>query len=257
MTKRILQIILLISVIVFITSYFFKDQLPEKDEIDQRLFQEPRQEGTNKESFEKEAEGVVYTIKPLANYELHGLVVTYHDSNSWWDYYHKEWSDYINKKDVCVIWNKNIDTEVYNQMKFESGSWTCYFEGKYGANEDLKSKFSYSHLSNNHLLADNDEISNKIMEAKTGDQIYFKGYLAEYSHNNGQFMRGTSITRSDKGNRACETVYVTDFEIIRSQNDIWREIYKYSKYSIIGSLVLLILNLFRSPLRRKRRKKKK
>ena len=256
MLKRILQIILLISAILLIASYFLKDQLPEKGEIDEKLFQEPKQEHTDKEPFEKKADGITYNIKPITTYELYGLVVTYHHSNNWWDYYHKEWNDFINLKDVCVIWGKNIDSEIYQQMKFESGSWTCYFEGKTGASSDLRDKFSYSHLSNNHLLADNKEISDKIMEAEIGDQIHFKGYLVEYSHSDEQFKRGTSTIRTDTGNNACETVYVTDFEIIKKKEDIYREIYKYSKYPLIGSIVLLIIRIFTSPLSRKKDKKK-
>ena len=257
MLKRILQIILLLSTITLITSYFLKDQLPEKGEMDESLYQEPIQEHTDKEPFEKKADGITYNIKPITSYELYGLVVTYNHSNKWWDYYHIEWNDFINLKDVCVIWGKNIDTEVYKQMKFESGSWTCYMEGKSGTGSDLKDKFSYSHLSNNHLLADSEEISNKIMEAEIGDQIYFKGYLVEYSHSDEQFKRGTSTLRTDTGNNACETVYVTDFEIIKKKHDIYREIFKYAKYPLIGSVVLYILNLFRSPLSRKKNGKKK
>lgn len=257
MIKRILQIILILSATALIISYFLKDQLPDKSEIDERLYQEPMQEATDKEPFKKEVGGIRYNIKPITSYELYGLVVTYHNANKWWDYYHKEWDDFINLKDICVIWGNNIDKEVYKQMKFESGSWTCYFEGKYGADVDLGNKFTYSHLSNNHLLDDNEEVAKKIEEAEIGDQIYFKGYLVEYSHGDGQFKRGTSTTRLDSGNNACETVYVTDFEIIKKNEDIWREVFKYAKYPLIGSLVLLILNMFRSPLSKKKNGKKR
>ena len=59
---------------------------------------------------------------------------------------------------------------------------------------------------------------------RVGDQIRFRGYLAEYEHNhNGQpFHRGTSIVRTDTGNSACETVYVQDVEITRRGNGPWR-----------------------------------
>jgi hypothetical protein len=256
MFKRILQIILLLSVATLITSYFLKDKLPKKSEIDERLYQEPKQEHTDKESFEKEAGGITYTIKPITSYELYGLVATYHHSSNWWDYYHQEWNDLINLKDICVLWGKNIDNEVYKQLKFKSGSFTCYAKGKYGAGEEIGSKFSFSHISNNHLLADNKEISDRIMSAEIGDQVHFKGYLVEYSHSDGQFKRSTSTIRKDTGSNACETVYVADFEIIKKNNDIWREIYKYSKYPLIACLILLIINLFRSPLSRRKDKAK-
>jgi len=56
------------------------------------------------------------------------------------------------------------------------------------------------------------------METSVGDQIYFKGYLAEYAHSNRTFTRGTSTSRTDTGNGACETVYVEDYQILRQAN---------------------------------------
>jgi len=256
MFKRILQIIFILSAIALIASYFMKDKLPEKSEIDERLFQEPIQEHTDKEPFEKKVGDITYNIKPITSYELYGLVVTYHNANKWWDYYHKVWNDFINLKDVCVIWGSNIDTEVYKQMKFKSGSWTCYMESKSGAGQEVQSKFSFSHLSNNHLLADNEEIAREIMSTEIGDQIHLKGYLVEYSSNDGQFQRKTSTFREDTGNNACEVVYLTDFEIIKKKEDIYREIYKYSKYPLIGSIIIFVIYLFWSPLSRKKDKKK-
>lgn len=257
MIKRTLQIILLISVVLLVASYFLKDQLPEKSEIDEKLYQEPKQEETDVMPFEKKVDGITYTIKPLYSYELYGLVVSYHHSSNWWDYYHKEWNDFINLKDICVVWGDNIDSEVYKHMKFKSGSWTCYAEFKYGTDQGIWSKFANNKLSNNHLLSSNGEASKKIIEAETGDQIHFRGYLAEYSHSDEQFKRSSSISRDDRGNHSCETVYVTDFEIVNKKEDIYREIFNYSKYPLIGSLILLILNMFRSPLSRKKNGKNK
>jgi hypothetical protein len=58
---------------------------------------------------------------------------------------------------------------------------------------------------------------------RVGDQVHFRGYLAEYSHHHGfAFFRGTSTTRLDTGNGACETVFATDAEILRTGNRGWR-----------------------------------
>ena len=56
----------------------------------------------------------------------------------------------------------------------------------------------------------------KIASIKIGDSIHVRGYLASYSHNQGfAFQRGTSATRSDTGNGACETIYLEDIDIIQ------------------------------------------
>ncbi len=77
------------------------------------------------------------------------------------------------------------------------------------------------------LLATDEFVAKDIMEATVGDQIYFKGYLSHYSHNQG-FKRGTSIVRTDRGNGACETVFITDFQILKEANIVWRGLHAFS-----------------------------
>jgi len=245
--KKIIKVLLLISIILFVYSYFRKDNLPGKGDILDQLYQEPIQTETDAAPFTKEKGGIVYNITPIYNYELYGLVVSYHHSKSWFDYYHEKWKDFINIKDVCVIWGNNIETEVYKEMKFNSGSWTCYFKFKSGTSQEVWSKFKNDSGSNNHLLSDIEEVNEMIMNVEEGDQVYLKGYLVEYSSNEG-FRRGTSVTRTDTGNGACETIYVTDLQIIKKANPLWHSIYSFSKYSIIACFVILLL-LFFKPIR--------
>jgi len=89
------------------------------------------------------------------------------------------------------------------------------------------------------------------MEARTGDQVHFKGYLAEYKLEDGSFERGTSVSRDDQGNGACETVFVTDFEILQSANDWWWLTYYYVRFILISCLVLLFILFFRNPFKKK------
>ena len=93
-------------------------------------------------------------------------------------------------------------------------------------------------LSNNHLLSDDAKVDKTIKEVTLGDQILMRGYLAEYSHSNNSFKRGTSITRDDTGAYACETVFVADFKILKKSNQIWRKIYNWTKYIAIVALFL-------------------
>ena len=150
----------------------------------------------------------------------------------------------MNIKDVCVVWGENIKSGVYQKMKFTSGSWTCYF--KSDTREEWV-KFRDDNLSNNHLLADNEIIEKVILSAKKGDQIHLKGFLASYSKKDGTFTRGTSISRTDKGNHACETIFLTDFQILKSANPGWRLASALSKYLIIICLFLSIASMFRRP----------
>jgi len=242
--KNTVKIILLIGIIIFIYSYFQKDKLPQKEEILPGLYQEPIQAETENLPFKLERNDIVYDIVPLFNYELYGLVVSEHNSKSWFDYYHERWKDFINLKDICVIWGDNIKTGAYQELKFHNGSFTCYIDFKSGVDKNTVSqKFKNDALSNNHLLSGNDIINQKIIKAKKGDQVYLRGYLVQYSHD--EFKRGSSVNRTDTGNGACETIYLTDFEIIKEANVFWRLAYSYSKYLIIISIILLLIIFFK------------
>jgi hypothetical protein len=82
--------------------------------------------------------------------------------------------------------------------------------------------FSGRHLSNNHILCADEDLSRLILKVRPGDQVHFKGYLVNYSQPANQFSRGTSTVRDDTGNGACETVFVTDFSILKRATPVWR-----------------------------------
>ena len=167
--RKIIKIILVIAILLFLVSFFQKNRLPDKGEIAEQLYQEPIQTTIDISEFKANKGGIVYTIKPLYNYELYGLIISQHYSKGWFDYYHKEWDDFLNIKDLCVIWGDNIKSEIYKKMKFKSGSYTCYSEFRARTNSSDWSQFNHSCLSNNHLLSDNKKIDKIIMKAEKGD----------------------------------------------------------------------------------------
>lgn len=242
--KKTIKIILLIGVIIFAISIFQKDKLPEKNDIVSLLYQEPIQAKTDAGPFNAKRGGVEYTISPLYEYELFGLVASYHHSSDWFDYYHKKWNDFINEKDICVIWGENLKSDVYKKIKYKNGSWTCYWQTKQGVTREEWLKFNNDQISNNHLLTSNERISQALAKIEKGDQIYIKGYLARYTQDESSFERGTSISRTDTGTGSCETIYVTQVQILKKSNLYWRTAHTFSKYIIFSSIILLIIVFF-------------
>ncbi|MBI5873690.1 MAG: hypothetical protein HZB36_06065 [Candidatus Omnitrophica bacterium] len=232
---KVLKNIFFASIIVCGIAFFQKDTFPPPSEILSQLFREPLQTETIAKPFSIKKGGITYQITPLYNYELYGMVVSYHLASSWWDYYHGEWKDALNSKDLGVVWGDNIKSGVYQDMRFKSGSWTLYWNAKSGK-DYAWSKFKNEAISNNHLLSSDAKVSRAIMGAQLGDQIYMKGYLANYSHSNGAFNRGTSTCRTDTGN-SCETVFVTDFKVLKKANVFWRILFRLSKYIVFISLI--------------------
>jgi len=237
--KNIATIVLLTGIVLLLVALFQKDRLPDADDILPEVYQMPRQTQTSALAFKTEVGKKVYTITPLYDYELYGLVVSYYDSTGWWDITHKFlWKDFINIKDICILFGFNVRTDAYKDMRFKSGTWTCYVKLP---TERAQVQFHDICLSNNHLLSDSKTLAKEIMRAKRGDQVYLKGYLSAYSHSGGSFFRGSSTTRTDKGDGACETIYLTDFRIIKKSNVIWRILFSLSVFLVAGSIFMLVL----------------
>ena len=239
--RRFGKYILLVFLVLGLASFFLKGRLPDPSHIARELYQDPIQQDTDKAAFSTMKDGVAYLIEPLYRYELWGMVVSYHNSSSWLDYAHKSWSDFLNVRDLCVIWGGNVATDGYLDFDYKSGDWTCFYRTDSNA---AWQAFSEDRLSNNHLLADDREINKAIMSAHVGDQIHFKGYLSRYSHAGG-FRRGSSTTRTDRGNGACETVYVESFEVLKRANAFWHGLYRVSKYGFFLTLALCLLLFFK------------
>jgi hypothetical protein len=236
--RRLAGVILIVSVVAFAASLFMRNRLPDRSLILEPLLQSPVQskEGVP-EPFDVSRKGFTYTVTPLFGYELWGLVVSYHHAASFIDIAHKEWNDYLNVKDVCVIWGKNVETGVYERMSFRNRDFTCYYRYP---DREAAALFSENCLSNNHLLPADPLVADAVLRARPGDQVHFKGWLVSYGHQGASYARRSSTSRYDRGNGACEVVYVTEFEILREANASWRTLHRLSLVLIGLSLVALI-----------------
>ena len=177
-------------------------------------------------------------MTPVLGYDIRGLVVSEHDSRAFTDMAHERWKDNLNVKDVCLVWGRNVTTGVIKKMKFRNRDFTCYYSYPDAATGAL---FTENGLSNNHLLAGDDNMARKVRSVRRGDQIRVRGWLASYERPGTPFRRGTSTTREDRGNGACETVYVTEFEVLRRGNPGWRRLFGLSAAGAAASVLALFL----------------
>lgn len=236
--RRPAKFALVASAMIFVAAFFLKDRLPGREAILPELLREPVQAKDElPEPFEVTRKGVTYTVEPLFNYELYGMLVSYHHANSLVDVSHEAWKDYINIKDVCVLWGKNLENAIYERMKFRNRDFTCFYSYP---DEETGRVFNENCLSNNHLLPADPLVAAAVMRARKGDQVRFKGWLVSYGIKESPYRRTTSTTRRDRGNGACETVFVNEFEVLRPANPAWRVLYKLSLAVIGLSLAVLI-----------------
>jgi hypothetical protein len=236
MTRRLVQLLLASGLILLAVATWQKEALPPKQVMSSDLLNEPEQVQVKQAAFDTTVNGVTYTVQPLYTYDIRGLVVSMHDAKTWWDYLHREWNDHLNVMDLCVVWGNNLRSDNYKEIDYSSGQFICYFNPK---SIEAFQAFDQAALSNNHLLTDKPEIARAIRKVRIGDQVRFRGYLAEYSHNhNGQpFKRGTSIVRTDTGNGACETIYIEDFEILKPGGGPWRKLVWLAAFMLVAGVI--------------------
>ena len=229
-----LRLLTLALALLWAVAWWKKDAYPPWDAIHPALRQDPRQEESLLPAFTVEQGGVRYALSPKAEYELYGLVVSSHDTDAWWDFYHEHWGDYLNVKDLCVVWGPNLQPEILQAVSFSNTSFTCQARWRQPV------PFSSAHFSNNHLLTDNPAIQRALRRAARGDQLRIAGQLVEYS-SGPDFARGTSLTRTDDGMGACETIFVTELDVLAEATPLWRTLYALGRTGTLLSLALLTL----------------
>ena len=215
-----------------------KDSLPSAREIDHRLFAQPIQSETDAEKFLVKVGDRPFHVTPRYRYEITGLVVSRHHSDSLMDFYHRQTGDYFNVCDLALTWGLNTKTGIYEKGKFRSSDFTAWVD--YEDSLDWYS-FRMNEFSNNHLITEDPDLRATLKSVGVGDQIRISGLLAEY-FSPPDYQRGTSTSRDDTGGGACETIYVKNVEILKKANTGWRMMESVGMVMTLTLVVLLVLS---------------
>jgi hypothetical protein len=233
-SKTSVKLLLLAGLLCIAVGTFTRNRLPSGADIADEALLEPIQTNRTAPIFKTTVNKVEYSVAPQADYELRGVVVSKHDSSSFWDVLHSDWNDHLNVADLCIVWGGNLKSDIYRKLSYHNGQFTC----NYGGSGEAFSSFNEDEISNNHVLTDDPRLAKKIRQLAIGDQVLVRGKLAKYSHRTGgQFDRGTSMVRNDRGNGACETIFIDDVQVIKSAAK-WP-----SQLRMLGYLVTLIASL--------------
>ena len=232
------NILIAASSLWLIVSFWNRNEIPQGIQFKPQIEAEPLQQKTKTAPFSVAFEGVEYRLEPEYDYDLYGMIVSYrhHDGNS---RMHARSNDHINMLDVCVVWGSNATGEYLRELDYWNGIFTCNVKTR---DNDAWAAFDMNKLSNNHLLSDDEYIRDQVMDVQVGDQIRVRGWLTSYGSEGGG-KRGTSTTRTDTGDGACETIYVDRFEIVEPAFSYWRT----SMYTSLFILILGLLLHFRRP----------
>jgi len=236
---KISSFVIATSFVWLLVSFWNRNDLPKNIDYVPEILNEPLQTGTRKPSFDASYNGVKYRIEPEYEYDLYGMIVSYRHHDG--DRMHLAANDHLNMLDVCVVWGDNTRNRRLHKIDFWNGIFTCNVQTR---DQDAWDSFDMNQLSNNHLISADNSVRDQVRDIQIGDQIRVRGYLASYTNPRGG-KRGTSTTRTDTGDGACETLYVKRFEIVQPATSYWR-------ISMYVSLLVFFAGLvvhFRRPYR--------
>jgi hypothetical protein len=234
MLRTLNRAVMAASALTLAIAFFNRNALPGASDFHPRLMDDPRQRTSDERPMTLPDAGVESRIEPLYSYELYGLVVSYrqHDGES---SMHRWSNDHLNMADVCVVWSDTAFEPTLRKLDFWNGIFTCNVQTR---DSVAWSRFKMNQLSNNHLISADPFIRDRVAEIRVGDQVRIKGSLARYGAVGNGGLRGTSITRDDTGDGACETILVEEFEIVARGFSAWRAALYVSLAVLIATLAV-------------------
>lgn len=241
MLRTVNKVVMIASALALVVAFLNRNSLPGTIDFLPQLEGEPRQRPIDKRPMTVPYAGVEYRVEPLYSYELYGLVVSYrqHDGE---DSMHRWSNDHLNVADVCVVWSDTAFAPTLSELEFWNGVFTCNVQTR---DSFAWSQFKMNQLSNNHLISADPFIRDRVAEVRIGDQIRVKGSLARYGAVGNGGLRGTSTTRDDSGDGACETILVEEFEIVAPGFSLWRA----AMWAALATLIATLAVHFALPYR--------
>ena len=154
-----------------------------------------------------------FDIKFIAKYSISGLAV---DVQKYFDFEYGK----LSPVDVGMSWGFLVD-ENDRIHWYSKGTRFLHFETK-----DVKwyRSISYDeinkHFSNNHLIPCDEKVMKLCKNIKKGDFIKIEGYLVRSSwqdEKRREYRWNSSTSREDKGDGACEIIYVTSVKWLKEK----------------------------------------
>jgi hypothetical protein len=234
MLRKLNRAVMIASALTLLVAFWNRNDLPGAIDFSPQLKDEPRQREVHRKPLVVPYAGVDYRVEPLYEYELYGLVVSYrqHDGE---DSMHRWSNDHLNVADVCVVWSDTAFSPTLSKLDFWNGIFTCNVQTR---DSVAWSNFKMNQLSNNHLISADPYVRDRVEEVRIGDQVRIKGSLARYGAVANAGLRGTSTTREDSGDGACETILVDEFEVIVPGFSLWRAAMWTSLLVLVATLAV-------------------
>lgn len=142
-----------------------------------------------------------FTITPVAEYKISGMVVGK-------ETYSSNWVGEISPIDLTIVWGKLAEPEYDRYITYrQSNRWYFY---QYKPGSPLGNSFVISHSANNHIIPANENIHAAVKTVEEKDKVVLEGFLVNIkgTYKGQPVTWNTSLSRKDTGNVSCELFYV-------------------------------------------------
>jgi hypothetical protein len=151
------------------------------------------------------------TFTALAHYDIKGRVLhrmLYFPSSS-------DGMASVCPIDLGLGWGRMSDSAVYGQLEIGQVSRHLAWQPAMFTTEvSIPEREIELHISNNHLIPANADVSAKLYTFGYGDIVHLVGYLVAISNPEWSGEVRSSLTRTDVGDGACEVMWVSQAERI-------------------------------------------
>ncbi len=154
----------------------------------------------------KEIKNGYFTITPVAEYKVSGVVVGKGT-------YSSDWDGEISPVDLAISWGKLAEPESSQYIKYTQGNrWYFY---QYKPESPFDNPYIISHSANNHIIPANENIRRAVKSVSRKDKVVLEGFLVNLKgiYKEQPVAWNTSLSRTDTGSGSCELFYVSKVRI--------------------------------------------
>ncbi len=150
--------------------------------------------------------GYNLVIKSLAVFQINGIVVSSKK-------YFQGIDGNLVPMDVGICWGEMTNDDNLKNMKYQQ--YLRFLLYKINGPISVSMDYIISHATNIHIIPQNKKMKTVIRSVKKGDKVQLYGYLVTVRGTKGNYYytRGTSLSRTDTGDGACELLYLIQARI--------------------------------------------
>lgn len=141
-----------------------------------------------------------FSITPLAEFHIKAKILSAEN-------YYLGREARLSPVDLALGWGVMSDESLLSDVEIsQGGRWYIWRSN----NRTVERSEISDHSANMHMIPSNKGVNQAMDKARQGDIIEIRGYLVQADMEDG-WRWSSSLSRTDRGNHACELVWVNEF----------------------------------------------